>query len=55
MLSYSARVLNPELVEGARMEGAKDKKDQNPTMKQIRKNAEELKAKKEKLAKEMKK
>ena len=54
MVSYSARVLNPDLVKGARQEGAKPQKDQKPTMEQIRKNAAENNAAKAKLAKETK-
>ena len=54
MVSYSARVLNPDLVKGARQEGAKPEKDQKPTMEQIRKNAAENNAARAKLAKETK-
>lgn len=54
MISYSARVLNPDLVKGARQEAAKPEKDQKPTMEQIRKNAAENNAAKAKLAKETK-
>lgn len=54
-ISYSARVLNPDLVKGARLEGAKPEDKQKPTMEQVRKNAAENNAERAKLVKEMKK
>lgn len=55
MISYSARVLNPDLVLGARLEGGKKKEDQKPTLDQIKKNVEKINSEKAKLVKEMKK
>ena len=52
MLSYSARILNTDLVLGARLEAQKDNPSENPDLELLKKNAADNKAEIEKAAAE---
>ena len=52
MLSYSARILNTDLVLGARLEAQKENPSENPDLELLKKNTAENKAKIEKAVKE---